>query len=303
MSTAFEKTLEHYRSRVEKGIEQYTPKAIGGHKRLHGAMRYSVDAGGKRLRPILLLMGHAMGSGENDPIPAAVALEWLHTGTLIHDDLPIFDNSDLRRGVPSCHKKFDDATALLAGTSLMIDAFRLICEHYMMEDMDLAVMLTSILSDVAGSEGLMAGQMEDVEAEKGLTNSVMDDETSEKILRIYANKTARLIGASLQMGLLLGEVEDEEVENGLNLGLNLGMAFQLIDDILDATASSAELGKTAQRDADLGKLTYPSVYGVEKARDLATYFTDQALELCENFSSPKKTDLTALVSHLLQRKF
>jgi geranylgeranyl diphosphate synthase, type II len=302
MSTAFEKTLEHYRNRIEKGIDHYTPKASIDPVRLHSAMRYSLNAGGKRLRPILLLMGHAMGHGENDPIPAAIALEWLHTGTLIHDDLPIFDNSDLRRGVPSCHKKFDEATALLAGNSLMINAFRLICEHYMMEDVDLAVMLAGILSDVAGSEGLMAGQMEDIESEKGLTAPKMNDETSEKILRIYANKTARLLGASLEMGLLISGAEDDELQNGLNLGLNLGMAFQLIDDILDVTASSDELGKTAKRDADLGKLTYPEVYGIEKTRELAAHFTDQALELCESFSSPKKTDLVALIRYLLQRK-
>jgi geranylgeranyl pyrophosphate synthase len=235
-------------------------------------MRYSLQAGGKRLRPILALVAAELrGAPAHDPLPTAVALECVHTYSLIHDDLPCMDDDDLRRGRPTAHKAFDEATALLAGDALLTHAFRLLATRYAATPA-LAHTLTLELATAAGSEELIGGQMEDLLAEKNTST------TAEQLEFIHLNKTAAMIRASLVMGGRCGGLSaPEEIAPLRTLGRELGLTFQIVDDILDATADSATLGKTAGKDARADKTTFVKLHGLDGARRLARLHTDAAL--------------------------
>ena len=268
-----------YVARVEHGLDTLVPAAATRPARLHTAMRYSLQAGGKRLRPVLTLATAEMFSGpENgktpvarqsklqtpkskisDPLPAAVALECVHTYSLIHDDLPCMDNDDLRRGRPTAHKQFDEATALLAGDALLTHAFALLAEHYAAQPA-LATALVRELAAAAGSARLIGGQMEDLLAEKKA------DATAGELEFIHLNKTAAMITVSLLAGGLCGGATEAELATLREAGRHLGLAFQIIDDLLDATADTATLGKTAGKDARAGKTTFVKVHGLEVSR-------------------------------------
>ena len=260
---AFNHQLSGYVARVERGIDQLLPAEGTRPARLHAAMRYSLQAGGKRLRPVLLLAASELfpaAAGGPDPLPAAVALECIHTYSLIHDDLPCMDNDDLRRGRPTAHKAFDEATALLAGDALLTHAFVLLGSHY---GPGPGLSLVRELASAAGSEHLIGGQMEDLLAEKkaGTTAAELD--------YIHLNKTAAMIEAALVMGGIVGRADDDALHTLRLAGRQLGLAFQIIDDILDATADTAVLGKTAGKDAKAGKATFIKIHGLEAARRLA----------------------------------
>ncbi len=265
----FKATLKDYREEVEAAIDAWMPEADTRPAVIHKAMRYSMQAGGKRLRPVLLLAGHALFPSDLDPMPAAVAIECLHTYSLIHDDLPCMDDSDLRRGMPTCHKKFDEATALLAGDALLTYAFYLLAYAYR-EHPTVAAELVRDLGDAAGSEKLIGGQMEDILGEKS------KGATPDRLEFIHNNKTAALITTSLTMGVRLTKATPDKVEKVAQIGKALGLAFQVIDDILDATSDTATLGKTAGLDERHGKLTYPALFGLEASRQKAKELTDTA---------------------------
>jgi geranylgeranyl pyrophosphate synthase len=247
---------------VEKGIDRFLPAADERPGRLHTAMRYSMQAGGKRLRPVLVLAAGELfpAAGRSDPLPAAVAVECVHTYSLIHDDLPCMDDDDLRRGRPTAHKAFDEATALLAGDALLTLAFELLSSRYPTE---IGIGLVAELSAAAGSRRLIGGQMEDLLAEKAAVA------TPEMLEFIHLNKTAAMIEASLVMGGRCGGADQAALETLRRAGRHLGLAFQIIDDILDASADTATLGKTAGKDARAGKTTYVSLHGLDGARRLA----------------------------------
>lgn len=266
----FTSLLESYRQRVERGLEELTPPADTRPARLHEAMRYSLQAGGKRLRPVLLLATADTFGARVNPLPAAVALECLHTYSLVHDDLPCMDNDDLRRGRPTAHKQFDEATALLAGDALLTFAFQLIARHYAASPAIAAALLREI-ADAAGSERLIGGQMEDLLAEK------KSGTTADELVFIHHNKTAAMISAALSAGAICGGVDESNLAALRDAGRHLGLAFQIVDDILDATADTATLGKTAGKDARAGKATYVSVHGLEAARAVAVEQTTTAL--------------------------
>jgi geranylgeranyl diphosphate synthase type II len=271
--------LELYRQRVERGLDELVPAATTRPARLHAAMRYSLLAGGKRLRPVLVLAAAELfaaggsvspGTGSqskiqnpkskiSDPLPAAVALECLHTYSLIHDDLPCMDNDDLRRGRPTAHRQFDEATALLAGDALLTLAFQLIGRHYSPEP-ELCAALTREFADAAGSERLIGGQMEDLLAEK------KSDATAGELEFIHLNKTAAILSAALVAGGRCGGAGESQLASLRDAGRHLGLAFQIVDDILDATADTATLGKTAGKDARTGKTTYVKLHGLDAAR-------------------------------------
>ncbi len=277
----FSGQLEQYRKRVERGLDDLVPAAATRPARLHAAMRYSLEAGGKRLRPILVLAAadlFALAHPANqptpdssksklknrkpkicDPLPAAVALECIHTYSLIHDDLPCMDNDDLRRGRPTAHRQFDEATALLAGDSLLTLAFQLIGRHYA-QTPELCAALTREIADAAGSERLIGGQMEDLLAEK------KSDATAGELEFIHLNKTAAILSAALVAGGLCGGAGEDQLATLREAGRHLGLAFQIMDDILDATADTATLGKTAGKDARAGKTTYVKLHGLDAAR-------------------------------------
>jgi len=268
-SPDFKATLKRHRADVEAAIGKWLPQAKTRPGVLHEAMLYSMLAGGKRLRPLLVLAGHGLFPSKLDPMPAAIAVECLHTYSLIHDDLPCMDDSDLRRGVPTCHKKYGEATALLAGDALLTYALWLPAHAYRKHP-EVAAALVDILGDAAGSEKLIGGQMEDLLGEKGKMNA-------ERLDFIHHNKTAALITASLLMGLRLTNAKPAKFKLLEEVGCNLGLAFQAIDDILDATASAEVLGKTPGLDERHGKLTYASLYGLDVARKKAKKLTSNAL--------------------------
>jgi len=258
----FAAELRRQTTAVERGLEQHLPPADTRPPRLHAAMRYSLQAGGKRLRPVLVLAAaEQLGAKGDAALPAAVAIECLHTYSLIHDDLPCMDNDDLRRGRPTVHREFDEATALLAGYALLTHAFALLAESYASQPA-LANALVRELASAAGSRRLIGGQMEDLLAEK-------KNASADELEFIHLNKTAAMIEAALVMGGLVAGAAESTLAGLRSAGRELGMAFQIMDDVLDATADSATLGKTAGKDAKAGKTTFASLYGLDRSRQLA----------------------------------
>ena len=280
-------------ARIERGLEQYLPAADTRPTRLHEAMRYSLQAGGKRLRPVLVVAAAELcGAEAGAALPAAVAIECLHTYSLIHDDLPCMDNDDLRRGRPTAHRQFDEATALLAGDALLTHAFGLLAESYAAEPA-LANALTRELAAAAGSRRLVGGQMEDLLAER-------QPATAADLEFIHLNKTAAMIEAALVMGGLIGGANTATRDTLRQAGRHLGLAFQIIDDVLDATASSSALGKTAGKDAQAGKATFVKVHGLASSRRLALEHSDAAAA-CLRGLPGDTAFLLALVASMVAR--
>ena len=273
----FADQFDTYRQRVERGLDALVPSAGTRPVRLHTAMRYSLQAGGKRLRPVLVLaaaelfagQADALAAGKAAALPAAVALECIHTYSLIHDDLPCMDDDDLRRGRPTAHRQFDESTALLAGDALLTLAFQLIARHYASAPA-LCAALTRELADAAGSERLIGGQMEDLLAEK------KSNATAEELEYIQRNKTAAMVEAALVAGGLCGNAGENQLAALRDTGWHLGLAFQITDDILDVTADTATLGKTAGKDARAGKTTSVKLHGLDASRRLAREHTAAA---------------------------
>jgi geranylgeranyl diphosphate synthase, type II len=287
----FAADLKRQVSRVEHAINLHLPPATTRPARLHAAMRYSLEAGGKRLRPVLLLaVADLFGAPEEAALPAAVAMECVHTYSLIHDDLPCMDNDDLRRGRPTAHKQYDEATALLAGDALLTHAFALLAAAYAAQP-TLAHALIRELADAAGSRRLIGGQMEDLLAEKKA------NATADELEFIHLNKTAAMIEASLVMGALIGGANENDVSTLRNMGRHLGLAFQIVDDVLDATADSQTLGKTAGKDAKADKTTFVKLHGIEASRRLAKEHTAAVQDALQKLPG-RKEFLTALVGSM-----
>jgi geranylgeranyl pyrophosphate synthase len=267
----FSAELKRHTDRIEAAVDRCLPAGDARPGRLHAAMRYSMQAGGKRLRPVLVAAAAERFDPEarTDPLPAAVAVECVHTYSLIHDDLPCMDNDDLRRGRPTAHKAFDEATALLAGDALLTEAFALIATSYAARPA-LAHALVRELADAAGSRRLVGGQMADLLAEKQETAS------AEELEFIHLNKTAAMIEASLVIGGLCGGGREQDIAGLRRAGRALGMAFQIVDDILDGTAETSALGKTAGKDARAGKMTFMRLHGLEDSRRFVRDYTDRA---------------------------
>lgn len=289
----FKEQIKPYQDRINQAIEQWSPAPDTHPALLHEAMRYSLDAGGKRLRPILTVVTAEILKAPHNPLPAAIAIECVHTYSLIHDDLPAMDNSALRRGLPTCHVRFDEATAILAGDALLTYAFELISEAY--EDHPkLGLALTRVLARGSGSRKLIGGQMLDVLTERGRPYD------QEDLQFIHKNKTAALIQAALLMGGLLSESDEAILLRLEELGLFLGLAFQIVDDILDATGNAAALGKPAGADADNNKATAVSIMGMDSARKAASENTERARELAQALPG-NPAFLVSLVEYLENR--
>ena len=241
---------------------------------LRAVMEYTLTGPGKRLRPALVLWCCELVAGDapSSAAAAAVALEMVHTYSLVHDDLPAMDDDDWRRGRPTCHKAFDEATAVLAGDALLTAAFEVLADR--VEDPVLAIKLIRLLARAAGPDGMIAGQMADLKAEN-LSGSLSELEA------IHLNKTAKLIQCACQMGGLCGGASNEQLTRLSQFGLKLGLGFQIADDILDVSAPSHQLGKTAGKDEQAGKLTYPSLIGLDKAQSLADLLAREAIAALE----------------------
>ena len=292
MSIALKEKLEAYRARVESGIDQLMPVAKTRPAKLHAAMRYSMEVGGKRIRPALLFAASDLFAPEADPTAAAVAIECLHTYTLIHDDLPSIDDSDLRRGRPSCHAQFDESTALLAGDALLTYAFQLLAREY--ADLpSLATRLISELATASGSERLIGGQQEDIENE----GKPLDADT---LRYIHENKTSALFAAALKMGLAFSQPSETQIQYMQDAGYHLGLSYQIVDDILDATSDPITLGKPVGNDAAVAKSTYVALHGIEGAQAEAKRHTKAAMTALESLGGNNQT-LLELVRELETR--
>ena len=239
------------------------------------AMSYSLLAGGKRIRPALIMECFKACGGQNSEtiMAAAMSIECMHTYSLIHDDLPCMDDDDLRRGMPTCHKKFDEATAILAADALQALSFELLAE--LPQKAETRVELIKRLAVASGAQGMVGGQMLDMEADAGGVNGVLEVE------RIHLHKTGALLCYCCEAGALLADADEEKLAACSRYGKAVGLLFQIADDILDATATSAELGKSAGKDEAQNKATYVSQVGLEKARELAEEMRDIALEACK----------------------
>jgi geranylgeranyl diphosphate synthase type II len=263
--------LESRRVLVDGALDRILPSETAPPPSLHRAMRYSVQAGGKRLRPILVMAGaEAVGGTPAQVMETACAMELIHTYSLIHDDLPAMDNDDYRRGMPTNHKVFGEAIAILAGDALLTLAFKLIAVNGARTgDATLVSSLVTEVADAAGTDGMVGGQVVDIESEgKAVSAETLD--------YIHTHKTAALIRASLCAGALIAGGRGGQLEAMHACGEALGLAFQIVDDILDVEGSSEELGKTAGKDAQQQKATYPAYHGLEASRAKARMLIDQA---------------------------
>ena len=264
----------------------------GEARRLAEAMRYSLEAGGKRVRPVLcLLAAEAVGGRLEDALSGALALEYVHTYSLIHDDLPAMDDDDLRRGRPTNHKVFGEGHAILAGDGLLTEAFRVLADGP--GDSTRRLEALSLLAEAAGWRGMVGGQALDLEGE------TLDHYDLDHLRLIHRLKTGALLRASLEIGAVLGGAHPDERQALRAYGEAIGLAFQIQDDILDATATDADLGKRAGKDAGRGKITYPSLLGLDGARKALEEATETAL--CRLASLPNRTSLEAWARYLAQR--
>ena len=260
---------------------------------LKEALRYTLIAPGKRIRSVLALWCCELVSGEinrNAEI-AAAAIEMVHTYSLVHDDLPAMDDDDLRRGLPACHKAFDEATAILTGDALLTLAFEILAKE--IDEPAIAVRLIGELAQAAGPAGMIAGQMADLGAE----NTVG---TEQHLRVIHTNKTAKMFRCAAAMGAIVGGAGESQLKSLCEYGLKIGLGFQIADDILDVCGSSGQLGKTAGKDARAAKCTYPAVLGLEKSRQLAQELAEEAIAALEPFGA-KADNLRRLATALLER--
>jgi len=296
VSAPFETYLKERAQVVDQALDRLLPAEANAPETIHKAMRYSVFAGGKRLRPVLVIAGaEAVGGRMDAVLPTACALELIHTYSLIHDDLPAMDNDDFRRGRPTSHKVFGEAMAILAGDGLLTHAFRLIADNWR-PGMD-ATVLRDVLVDVAdaaGTDGMVGGQVADLEAEGRRIGADMLD-------YIHLHKTAALIRTSIRVGARLSGATAAQLQALSVAGADLGLAFQIVDDILDVTGTTEQLGKTAGKDQAQQKATYPAIHGLDASRARAKVLVDEALGALAPLGPPADP-LRALAQFILERK-
>ncbi len=280
---------------VDAALQTYLPKPGVKPKTIHQAMRYSVFAGGKRLRPILCLAaGECCGGEANAALPLACAVECIHTYSLIHDDLPCMDDDDLRRGKPTSHKVFGEAIAVLAGDALLTFAFELAAQVPGWPRYPLKEVIRE-LAFASGSRNLIAGQVVDLESE--------GKHISLPALRfIHKSKTAALLRSTVRLGAMSANASPTRLASLSVFGMSLGLAFQVIDDILDVTQSSETLGKSAGKDLISEKATYPSIIGLEASRKAAKKLTEEAHRSLKSFSGNTEI-LHSLADYLLGREY
>ncbi|CAN5809321.1 polyprenyl synthetase family protein [soil metagenome] len=280
---------------VDHALDRFLPKEKVRPATIHKAMRYSLFAGGKRLRPILCLAAaEACGGERGAALPLACAMECIHTYSLIHDDLPSMDNDDFRRGRATCHKVFGDGIAVLAGDALLTVAFEIAAGAKPTRRYSLQTIISEI-AVAAGSRKLIAGQVADLEAEG-------QPITRAELRYIHENKTAAMITSSVRLGAMSANAPEKQLAAVTEFGRSLGLAFQVIDDILDVTQTSEKLGKSAGKDVAAQKATYPAVLGLAGARKEAQRLTSKAHHALEPLGA-KAEQLHALAAYLLDREY
>lgn len=276
---------------INSALENALPKVDVVPYILHEAMRYSVLGGGKRLRALIVLMCKAFGDSEENLIPAAAAIEMIHAYSLVHDDLPAMDDDELRRGKLTTHKAYDEATAILVGDALLTLAFEVIACNYRPKKVMTCV---KVLARASGHLGMIGGQILDKEAEnKKISLEELED--------IHRRKTGAIIAASCHVGAVVAGADNEVVEKLVEYGKYLGLAFQITDDILDTTAETKVLGKSAGKDARDGKATYVTIFGIEKSRELAKTAINNAKNALKEFGA-EALMLRLLADYIGERK-
>ena len=274
---------------VNAEMDRLLPVVDGPEARLFDAMRYSTLAGGKRLRPFLVMCtAQLFNVSPTAALRVGASIEMLHTYSLIHDDLPAMDDDDLRRGMPTCHKKFDEATAILAGDALLTRAFEILADPETHSDPAVRCELVLLLARASGAHGMVGGQMFDLSAKD---ESSMD---MNAVTRLQQMKTGRLISYSCEAGAVMGKAAHQARSYLQAYAHDLGLAFQIVDDLLDVEGDAAEMGKAAGKDAEAGKATFVSLLGVERARAQAVMLVDQAVARLDSFGD--KADLLRAVA-------
>jgi geranylgeranyl diphosphate synthase type II len=285
--------IEHSTTAVNKALDVFIPKASAKPATIHKAMRYSLFAGGKRMRPALCLAAaQACGGEVGSALPLACAVECIHTYSLIHDDLPAMDNDDYRRGKLTNHKVFGEGVAVLAGDALLTQAFEIAAKAKGWSRYSHQAIILE-LAKAAGSLQLIAGQVADLEAEGKKVSA-------QQLKYIHERKTSALLCCSTRLGGISANCSPAQLEALTRFGYNVGLAFQVIDDILDVTQTSEKLGKTAGKDTKAQKATYPSIVGLDRSRAIAKDLTDRAFDALKPFKG-KGVALEALAGYLLRR--
>lgn len=282
--------------RVEHFLDSYLSNSSVFTAGLNEGMRYSVFAGGKRLRPALVYASYGLFKDDYDRItPLAAAIEVLHTYSLIHDDLPAMDNDDMRRGKPSNHKAFGEAEAILTGDALLTKSFEIISDSSLLKDVNDSVRLKAIhkLAVASGDFGMVGGQFADITSEGKVPNIELVD-------YIHKNKTSSLIECAVYFGGIAAEANDNQMDNLIAFGKYIGLAFQVVDDILDITSSTEVLGKNVNKDIESHKATYPAVYSLEGAKEKADEYIKKALYNLEIFGE-KSNMLKSIAKFITER--
>ena len=282
---------------VEESLTSFISGAENSpQKIIFDSMKYSLEAGGKRIRPVLLLETIKMMGGDcSAGIPFACAVEYIHTYSLIHDDLPAMDDDDLRRGKPTNHKVFGEAVAILAGDGLLNSAFEIMSGEILKNNCVGSVKAMNVIASCAGVNGMIAGQIVDIESE-GISISY------EELRYLHSKKTGALIKASVMAGAYIAGANEEELKAVERYSENIGLAFQITDDILDVTGNTSELGKNTGSDIQNDKSTYVSLFGIEKARLLAQDCLKDAVESLGNFDSQRRLFMEELARFVVMRK-
>lgn len=295
---SFERYLGERGSRVERYLDAYLPTETRPPASLARAVRYSLFAGGKRMRPVLVIAAaESVGGSVEDALPAAAAFELIHTYSLVHDDLPAMDDDSLRRGQPTSHVVFGEAMAILAGDALQTHAFALLSgppgECAVPAERRLRAI--AVLAEAAGAAGMVGGQVADLESEGKPPDA-------QALEFIHRHKTGALIRAAVEVGAIVGGADEETVARLRGFGEDVGLAFQIVDDILDVEGSADVLGKSAGKDAEARKLTYPLVHGIEPARARARELLEKALDRIETLGEAA-APLRALAHRVVERSY
>ncbi|WP_246926882.1 polyprenyl synthetase family protein [Clostridioides difficile] len=293
----FKQCLKEKASFVEKVLKEYMPKEEGYQKTVIEAMNYSLSAGGKRLRPILTLEAcKIVGGNEDEAIPFAIAIEMIHTYSLIHDDLPALDNDDLRRGRPTNHKVYGEATGILAGDALLNYAFEvMLAGSINKENPEKYLKAINEIAKGAGIYGMIGGQVVDVESE----NKQIE---KEKLDYIHMNKTAAMMVGCMRAGATIGGANSEQMEEITKYAKNIGLSFQIVDDILDIVGDESKLGKKVGSDIENHKSTYPSLLGLDKSKEIAHNLIDEAKKSIEKLSDDVDF-LNGLAEYIIDREY
>lgn len=285
-----------HQSRFEDTLKRLLPQAEVAPQRLHAAMRYSVLEGGKRVRPLLAFAAGELGGAPVERVEiAAAAVELIHAYSLVHDDMPCMDDDVLRRGKPTCHVEYDEATALLVGDALQSLAFQLLSEHRLNEDAAKQLQMVKLLAIASGSRGMAGGQAIDLA-------SVGKQLTLPELEQMHIHKTGALIRASILLGAHCGNLDQTQLDKLDRYGKCIGLAFQVVDDVLDSEADTATLGKTAGKDANNDKPTYVTLLGVQAAKKMAAELHGDALDTLVEFGAAAQR-LRELADFIVKRKY